>query len=243
MDTHMNSLGRISRRGMLKGLVAGGLALVGGVGCGMAREQQLGQMTPEPTKKWFYRTGDYITSSPTVANGIVYVGSEDHNLYALDAASGRKHWSYETGGNISFSSPTAVKGIVYVGSEDHSLYALDAASGHKQWSYQTQGFINSSPTVVKGIVYVGSTDGSLYALDAASGRKRWSYQTGNHPTGGSITSSPTVANDIVYVGTIADYSLYALDAASGRKHWLPVPSGKLHSNQAGGSQRHRVCGL
>ena len=167
MDTHMNSLGRISRRGILKGLVAGGLALVGGVGCGMAREQQLGQTTPEPTKKWSYRTGDYITSSPTVANGIVYVGSEDHNLYALDAASGRKHWSYRTESSIGGflrSSPTVVNGIVYVGSFDYNLYALDAASGRKHWSYQTGYYVASSPTVVNGVVYVGSDDHSLYAI-------------------------------------------------------------------------------
>jgi outer membrane protein assembly factor BamB len=200
----MNSPGRISRRGMLKGLVTGGLALVGGVGCGMAREQQLGQTTPEPAKKWSYRTGGYITSSPAVANGMVYVGSEDHNLYALDAASGHKHWSYETGDSISFSSPAVANGMVYVGSEDHNLYALDAASGRKHWSYQTKGFIDSSPAVVKGIVYVGSTDGSLYALDAASGRKQWSYQTGYY-----VASSPTVVNGVVYVGS-DDHSLYAI---------------------------------
>lgn len=123
MDTHMNSPGRISRRGMLKGLVTGGLALVGGVGCGMAREQQLGQTTPEPAKKWSYRTGGYILSSPAVVNGIVYVGSFDYSLYALDAASGRKQWSYQTGYYVA-SSPTVVNGVVYVGSDDHSLYAI-----------------------------------------------------------------------------------------------------------------------
>ena len=89
----------------------------------MASGQQVGQATPKPTRKWSYRTGGYITSSPTVANGIVYVGSEDGSLYALDAASGHKQWSYQTGYYVA-SSPTVVNGVVYVGSDDHNLYAL-----------------------------------------------------------------------------------------------------------------------
>lgn len=167
MDMHTDSSRCISRRSVLIGLAAAGWALVGGEGCGVAGEQQVGRATPEPTRKWSYRTGGYITSSPAVVNGIVYVGSEDGSLYALDAASGRKQWSYRTEsslGGFLKSSPAVVKGVVYVGSFDYSLYALDAASGRKQWSYQTGYYVASSPTVVKGVVYVGSDDHSLYAL-------------------------------------------------------------------------------
>ena len=54
-------------------------------------------------------------SSPTVANGVVYVGSEDDNVYALNANTGTKVWSYTTG-NLCILSPTVANGIVYVGS-------------------------------------------------------------------------------------------------------------------------------
>jgi outer membrane protein assembly factor BamB len=52
-------------------------------------------------------------------------GSDDHNLYALDAVSGQNHWSFQTGGKVQ-SSPTVVDGIVYVGSDDGKLYAIYA---------------------------------------------------------------------------------------------------------------------
>jgi len=52
---------------------------------------------------WSYATGDTINSSPAVANGIVYVGSDDHSLYAFDASCQKKlstpvelcHWRYD----------------------------------------------------------------------------------------------------------------------------------------------------
>ncbi len=52
---------------------------------------------PGLRRDWTYKTGDAIESSPVVVNGVVFVGSRDHNLYALDARTGKKIWSYTTG--------------------------------------------------------------------------------------------------------------------------------------------------
>ena len=75
-------------------------------------------------------------SSPAVANGVVYVGSGDYNVYALNAATGAKLWSYRTG-YVVCSTPAVANGVVYVGSEDNKVYALNAATGAKLWSYTT----------------------------------------------------------------------------------------------------------
>jgi serine/threonine protein kinase len=79
----------------------------------------VGQLIPV----WSYTTGDAVGSSPAVVNGVVYVGSGDHSLYALDAGTGNKLWSYATGGSIG-SSPAVVNGVVYVGSNDGKVYAF-----------------------------------------------------------------------------------------------------------------------
>ena len=51
--------------------------------------------------KWSYTTGDGSSSSPAVANGVVYVGSAiDDNVYALKASTGALLWSYPTGGGV-----------------------------------------------------------------------------------------------------------------------------------------------
>lgn len=116
------------------------------------------------TKQWAYQTGNAIGSSPAVVNGVIYVGSKDGNLYAIDAASGSKKWAYQTG-NYVYSAPAVINEVVYVGSYNGNLYAINAASGSEKWAYQTGNSINSSPTVVNGVVYAGSYDGNLYAFD------------------------------------------------------------------------------
>ena len=72
---------------------------------------------------WSAITGGAIASSPAVANGVVYVGSDDHNLYAFDAATGAPLRVLLTGGPVT-SSPAVANGVVYVGSEDGYLYAF-----------------------------------------------------------------------------------------------------------------------
>ena len=56
---------------------------------------------------------------------MVYVGSVDKYLYALDAGSGELRWWYRTGDAV-VSSPAVVDGVVYVGSGDGYLYAVSA---------------------------------------------------------------------------------------------------------------------
>jgi len=144
---------------------------------------------------WSFTTGAYVDSSPAAADGVVYVGSQDENVYALNAATGAKIWSFRTGGGVVPSAAVA-DGMVYVGSDDRNVYALNAATGAKIWSFPTGDLVWSSPAVAGGVVYVGSFDRNVYALNAATGAKIWSSTTG-----APIESSPAVAGGVVYVGS------------------------------------------
>ena len=162
---------------------------------------------------WRYETGNRVSSSPSVVEGVVYAGSYDGYLYAVDAASGELRWRYETAEDGVSSSPTVVDGVVYIGSRDKFLYAVDAASGELRWRYGTGAWVNSTPAIADGIVYAGSYDHSLHAVDAASGELRWRYETGDE-----VESSPAVAGGTVYIGS-RDTFLYAVDADSGELRW------------------------
>jgi hypothetical protein len=75
---------------------------------------------------WTYTTGRQVTSSPVVANGLVYIGSTGGELYAFDAScrsACSPLWTYTTSDAI-ISSPAITNGIVYVGSRDDKLYAF-----------------------------------------------------------------------------------------------------------------------
>ena len=64
-----------------------------------------------PTLLWNYTTSGEVYSSPAVIKGVVYVGSLDGHIYALNATNGDKLWNYTTGGQV-FSSPAVVSSIV-----------------------------------------------------------------------------------------------------------------------------------
>jgi eukaryotic-like serine/threonine-protein kinase len=149
-----------------------------------------------------------ICTSPVLAQGIIYFGSSDHRLYALDAATGSKLWEFKTGSWIC-SSPAVVKGTVYFGSNDGKLYALDARTGLKLWEFKTSYAVISSPAVADDNVYFGANDFSIYALKAKTGRQVWKIDTENN-----VTSSPVVINGILCVGSEDEY-FYIVDALHG----------------------------
>jgi outer membrane protein assembly factor BamB len=64
-----------------------------------------------------------VESSPAVANGVVYVGSSDDKVYALNASTGALLSSYTTGSSV-YSSPAVANGVVYIGSLDKKVYAF-----------------------------------------------------------------------------------------------------------------------
>ena len=79
------------------------------------------------TEIWsFSGFSDNVFSSPTVVDGVVYVGSDDSTLRAIDASDGTEIWEFSGFSDNVFSSPTVVDGVVYVGSFDNTLRAIDA---------------------------------------------------------------------------------------------------------------------
>jgi outer membrane protein assembly factor BamB len=165
--------------------------------------------------KWKSSIGQFFQteeSSSAVVGGVIYFGSDDGNVYALNAGTGAKLWSYTTAGIVT-SSPAVVNGVVYFGSSDSNVYALNAGTGTKLWSFATGSNVYSSPAVTNGVVYIGSDNGNMYALSASTGAKIWSFATGD-----IVFSSPAVANRAVYFGS-EDGNIYALNASTGAKLW------------------------
>ena len=162
---------------------------------------------------------DLYLSSPVVAQGGVYFGSGDGNVYALDAVSGALRWKYPTG-DVVHASPAYANGVVFVGSWDSYFYAIDATTGALKWRFHSgedpdvhnQVGFQSSPAVVDGVVYTGCRDSNLYALDAATGREKWRFGTELS----WVITSPAVVNGKVIFGTSDSSRYHVLDAATGK---------------------------
>jgi outer membrane protein assembly factor BamB len=154
---------------------------------------------------WRFKAKRAVTSSPLEYDGLVFFGSLDWHLYALDITRGWKVWNYRTNKPI-VSSPTFGDGKVYIGSVDGSLYAIESSSGKERWHFESGGQITSSPAYADGAVYFGGIDGKVYSIEAKNGRLRWNFETK-----GPIPSSPVVHDGTVYVGSM-DRFVYALKA-------------------------------
>jgi outer membrane protein assembly factor BamB/predicted Ser/Thr protein kinase len=162
---------------------------------------------------WQFTCEDEVRSSPAIANGVLYIGAYDHNLWALDAKTGDFIWKYATEGGIA-ATPCVYKDKVIVGSEDRVLYAVDAIQGRIAWSCPTNGRIRSSASVEFDHVFFGSDDGYLYTVSAQTGRVAWRFQALKE-----IRSTPCVVDEIVYFGS-DDGHLYAVSIrGGGSRRW------------------------
>jgi len=212
--------------------------------------------------KWKFKTEGKIFSSPAVYNGMVYIGSGDHNLYSIDEKSGKIQWKFTTGGAVH-SSAAVYKNVVYFGSYDGFYYALNATSGKLIWKFKTGGekfverkglwtmapktqymedqydFFHSSPVLDLNdkdlTVYFGSSDGNLYALNANTGNKKWAFRTN-----GIVHTSPALYKGKVYFGSWDTY-LYALNAHTGKLQWKFKTGGQPVYHLLEGIQSSPVC--
>jgi outer membrane protein assembly factor BamB/tRNA A-37 threonylcarbamoyl transferase component Bud32 len=146
---------------------------------------------------WVFKCEDEVRGSPFYDNGVIYIGSYDNNLYALDATKGEFHWKFPTEGAI-VGRPIVYQDMVLIGSKDSNLYCISAKTGKLLWNHKTDGAIHSSPRVGEGHVFFGSDDGYLYAINLTSGRRAWRLDAGE-----AIRSTPFLTNEFIYFGTEA----------------------------------------
>ena len=160
---------------------------------------------------WTFEAEDEIRGSPVAQDGIVYFGSYDNNLYAVNASDGSFIWKYAADGGI-VTRPCVHDGNVYFGSEDKRLHVISARSGKIVWSYYSEGPVRSSPVIGVGHVFFGADDGFLHAVSSLTGRKAWKFEAG-----APIRSTPLIHNENIYFGT-EDGDFICLDL-SGAVKW------------------------
>jgi outer membrane protein assembly factor BamB len=165
------------------------------------------------------RTADAgIGLHPVLADGVLYVGSDDRRLYALDARTGDELWRYDAGSALQ-GSATIANGMLFASSEDGTLHAIDLATHGVAW--QAMG-VEDVGLVVDGIVYVAGSANRAVGYDAATGTERWSW------IAPAAVQRLTVADGTAYV-TVAGGTLHAISVADGTARW---PAVQTLSNEA-----------
>ncbi len=192
-----------------------------------AAREQIGPASDTPISKlvWSFASEEEVRSSPVVSQNMVFVGSYDSNLYALDAKNGQFVWKAATNGGVA-GTPCLADQMVVVGSEDGNVYAFDQARGQQQWVFRTGGPVRSSPRFHAPMIFFGSDDYHIYCVEARTGRQVWKTRTWK-----SVRSSPTIANGKIYIGS-EDSQLYALDGTNGNVAWKWRAQDEIRSSPA-----------
>jgi outer membrane protein assembly factor BamB len=157
-------------------------------------------------RRWVFSAGANVNSTAAVVGNIVYVGSSDHVLYALNAATGKKVCSFTAPGVLSSSpvvvNPDGTGKVVYIGENG----------------------------------FTGNDDGGhLWAINAVDPNAapncsaKWSFDAFGDPVGSQPLvgswSPPAFARDangrplIVFGSSSPEGAVYAVDARTGQKVW------------------------
>ncbi len=167
-------------------------------------------------KKFFIGGG--VGNAPAVDNGMVFVSTLDHNIYAFNASNGELIWRYQLLGQ-SWCSPSVSNGKVFIGDMSGRVYALREEDGELLWMFKAGEWLCcSTPTIHNGRVYFGVylgdryPYGALYCLDESTGEELWCFKHSH------ICPPPVIGDNIVFFGSHDGY-FYGLNGETGEIIW------------------------
>lgn len=169
-----------------------------------------------------------LSGGITLANGVLYVGTENGQMYALDAATGDINWEVNVPGEV-VSAPAYGEGFLIAHLGNGLLYAMDASNGEERWRHEEEVPTlslrgTSSPAIASGGVIMGSNNGRAAVLILESGQIAWDERI-TAPSGSTdlqrmvdIDATPVVRGDTLYLLSF-NGELVALQLRSGDVLW------------------------
>jgi outer membrane protein assembly factor BamB len=179
-------------------------------------------LEPPLSVQWTFKASNKIVSSASVDDGVVYFGSRDNYLYAVDINTGKEKWKFKAEKWVD-SSPAITLTKVYFSSRDGYFYCLNKEDGGLAWKKKTGGSDTSSATVDDGVVFfgVGFPNKAIYAFDAESGVELWMYEPQQ-----VVYSSPAIKDDSLYIGASDGY-VYSFKKENGSVNWKYKTAGAI----------------
>lgn len=176
---------------------------------------------------WKVRPAGPLRGAPTLANGNVYVMTQDNQIYALSQTNGKVNWT-ETGsvGKASIfgvAAPAAAQATVIAGYSTGELVSYRFENGQNLWadalsrtsiatSVSTLTDIDADPVIDNGRVYAVGQGGRMAAYELVTGQRIWELNIAS-------ISTPAVSGEWVFVLT-NDAKIMAVARGSGRIRWI-----------------------
>jgi outer membrane protein assembly factor BamB len=176
---------------------------------------------------WKVKPGGPIRGAPTIANGALYVISQDNQIYSLDETKGATNWTQpaalEIAGLFGSASPAVGQGTVVAGFSSGELNAYRYENGRQVWSDTLQrtsirtsvsslSDVDADPVIDNGQVIAVGGGGRMVGMELTTGQRQWELNIAGIDT-------PWVAGDWAFVIT-DDAKLLCVNRQSGKIRWI-----------------------
>jgi outer membrane protein assembly factor BamB len=176
---------------------------------------------------WRAKPGAPLRGSPTVANGAVYVLTQDNQVFSLNQTDGKVQWvqsgTLETQGVFGVAAPAVSQGTVVAGFSSGELSAYRYENGRILWqdalsrtsittSVSSLSDIDAAPVIDGGRVYAVGQGGRMVALELSTGQRLWEQNFAG-------ISTPWIAGEWLFVVT-DDARLVCLSRSNGKARWI-----------------------
>ena len=176
---------------------------------------------------WRAKPGAPLRGSPTVANGAVYVLTQDNQVFSLNQGDGKVQWvqsgTLETQGVFGVAAPAVSQGTVVAGFSSGELSAYRYENGRILWqdalsrtsvttSVSSLSDIDAAPVIDGGRVYAVGQGGRMVALELSTGQRLWEQNFAG-------ISTPWIAGEWLFVVT-DDARLVCLSRSNGKARWI-----------------------
>jgi outer membrane protein assembly factor BamB len=164
-------------------------------------------------------SGDFDFDSsaprPTLFEGVLYVGSGDGGLHAVNAATGQRVWRFEAQGKNRTDAIIDGPRVIFA-SLDNYVYAVDRLTGKEVWKKNTRGPLTSSPLLIGDRLIIGNRNGLLAALNPATGEVIWRMVF----WGSAVESTPVAGEGgLFYIGSSDLRRVSLIDSKDARVLW------------------------
>lgn len=182
---------------------------------------------PGILNRWF-RGEPARLSGITVAGSMVFLGSENGVVYALNSDTGEIEWQQRVPGEV-LAAPTVGEGRVILHLGSGYIVSLSARTGEQQWRHEEEVALLSlrgvsRPVIASGGVIFGTATGKAVVLLSQNGQMAWEERLGV-PSGSTelervvdVDGSPLLMG-AVFVMSAFNGELVALDLRSGEVLW------------------------
>lgn len=151
---------------------------------------------------------------PSLADGVLYVGSGDGSFHAVRADDGTRSWRVLAAGKVRASAAVVGPNVAFA-TTSGLVRMVERATGTTVWELDAHDPITSAPAIVQGRLIVGTRGSKLLALDAANGAALWSQFW----WGSWVESTAVIDGARAYIGSGDLFRVSSIDTSTGRNEW------------------------